>query len=42
LFSFLTDEVGPAVVLPVFTTPNMLVGGFFMRFVSIHTGHSSF
>jgi hypothetical protein len=28
-------EVGPAVVLPVFTTLNMLVGGFFIRFVSI-------
>ena len=29
-------EVGPAVVLPVFTTLNMLVGGFFIRRVSIH------
>ena len=29
-------EVGPAVILPVFTTLNMLVGGFFIRHVSIH------
>ena len=29
-------EVGPAVILPVFTTLNMLVGGFFIRRVSIH------
>ena len=34
----ITGEVGPAVVLPVFTTLNMLVGGFFIRVVSIHTG----
>ena len=29
-------EVGPAVFLPVFTTLNMLVGGFFIRKVTIH------
>ena len=32
----ITGEVGPAVVLPIFTTLNMLVGGFFIRVVSIH------
>ena len=29
-------EVGPAVFLPVFTTLNMLVGGFFIRKATIH------
>jgi hypothetical protein len=32
----ITGEVGPAVLLPVFTTLNMLVGGFFIRKATIH------
>ena len=34
--SGITGEVGPAVILPVFTTLNMLVGGFFIRKATIH------
>lgn len=32
----IAGEVGPAVFLPVFTTLNMLVGGFFIRKATIH------
>jgi len=35
--SMLPGEVGPAVLLPVFTTLNMLVGGFFIRESTIHS-----
>ena len=34
--SGIAGEVGPAVVLPIYTTLNMLVGGFFIRKATIH------
>ena len=34
--SGISGEVGPSVFLPVFTTLNMLVGGFFIRKATIH------
>ena len=35
--SGIAGEVGPAVVLPIYTTLNMLVGGFFIRKATIHS-----